>query len=118
MSTESTAHTIEKPTSILVSLEDDAILIENPTEVTLTREMLTPVASSILSWFCNGKLCETPHINSFLTDILGGMPSDGGAIPVDNVLDWIQLEYPDAQCRLTSVPKLCMKTFTVNKVAH
>lgn len=77
--------------AVLVSVEDDCVLIENPLQLDITHDNLITISTRILSWFESGKYAKDEHSSAFVKEVIGDIPIEGGAIPIDNISDWIAL---------------------------
>jgi len=77
--------------SILLSMGENEIVIENPEKILLLDNTLNQISDAILGWFCDGALCQTAIIHDFRQSMLTMMPAEGGIIPLENILEWIEL---------------------------
>ncbi len=77
--------------SILLSMGENEIVIENPQEIPLLDSTLNQISDVILGWFCDGALCQTAIIHDFRQSMLTMLPAEGGIIPLENILEWIEL---------------------------
>jgi hypothetical protein len=86
---------IKKPSentySIYLSLQDDEIVIENQNASIISDLVLNKIADSVLGWFCDGVLRQDLIIQDFKDSMLTSLPNEGGIIPVENVIDWLDL---------------------------
>lgn len=111
MNTTYLPNPIKLQDSVTLSIVGDDIDIDNPLELTISDESWDIIAEIILSWFYNGKLNEHFYIEQFKSSIFGGMPIEGGVIPVDNVIEWIEHVCPTV---LMELPTNLLKTTSEN----
>jgi hypothetical protein len=91
MDTSPKAHIPVGIHSILLSMGENEIVIENPDKIPLLDNTLNQISDAILGWFCDGALCQTAIINDFTESMLTMMPAEGGIIPLENILEWVEL---------------------------
>jgi hypothetical protein len=91
MNTLPTTTKSQNTCSIYLSLQDDEIVIENQTAAILSDPVLSKIADSVLGWFCDGVLRQEFIIQDFKDCMLMSLPNEGGIIPVENVIDWLDL---------------------------
>jgi len=92
----STQHFETLQVVLSMCIEDDEIIINNTSASHLCNAALIEIAALVLNRFNITQLCQPELFQRFVDDVLQGLPVEGGIIPLDNVLDWIELLSPRA----------------------
>ena len=66
------------------------IVIDHKLNQEFEEDELLSLSQDLLMLFNVRPLLADEHISSFSQDVLDGIPKEGGAIPLDNIFDWLE----------------------------
>jgi hypothetical protein len=75
---------------VIITFQGDDIIIDTQQNDEISDSLMTSIAETILGWFCNGELKHSEFVSDFKASVLATMPPEGGIIPLDNIVDWIE----------------------------
>lgn len=78
--------------TLSISIENDEVLIVNASEIQLCNQALLRIAFVMLTKFKQQQPLECLVLQSFVDEVLKGIPLEGGAVPLENVVEWIELQ--------------------------
>tara|TARA_A200000159_G_scaffold106585_1_gene99254 strand:- start:11725 stop:12078 length:354 start_codon:yes stop_codon:yes gene_type:complete len=88
--------------TITLSLSDDELLIEHNPESVWVNDQLKSIAQQILLNLKVESSINDEMVETFVDQVLSGLPEEGGCIPLENVEDFFSVNYPRFRYRFSS----------------